>query len=88
MQLDINTKNNKIAEYNQTISDKDHTIKIQERDFDEKLGEMKKKTDKEVSRLNRQLGIKENLIQKEIKENNAEFAKVKTLDEQILKQQA
>lgn len=49
---------------------------------------MKKKTDKEVSRLNRQLGIKENLIQKEIKENNAEFAKVETLDEQILKQQA
>jgi len=28
MQLDINTKNNKIAEYNQTISDKDHSIKI------------------------------------------------------------
>lgn len=42
---------------------------------------MKTKTDKEVSRLSNQLSIKESLIQKEIKENNAEANKIHELDE-------
>ena len=48
---------------------------------------MKSKSDKEVSRLKTQLGIKESLIQKELKENNAESTKLKKDDEQILQQQ-
>lgn len=48
---------------------------------------MKSKSDKEVQRLKTQLGIKESLIQKELKENNAESAKLKKDDEQILQQQ-
>ena len=72
IQLDLKSKNQKISEQNQTLNDQDHTIKIQERDFKEKLTEMKKKTDKEVAQLSKQLGVKESLIQKEMKENNAE----------------
>jgi len=48
---------------------------------------MKKKTDKEVAQLSKQLGVKESLIQKEMKENNAEQTKIQALDEQILQQQ-
>lgn len=48
---------------------------------------MKSKSDKEVQRLKTQLGIKESLIQKELKENNAESTKLKKDDEQILQQQ-
>jgi len=42
---------------------------------------MKKKTDKEVAQLSKQLGVKESLIQKEMKENNAEQTKIQALDE-------
>jgi hypothetical protein len=42
---------------------------------------MKTKTDKEVSRLSNQFSIKESLIQKEMKENNAEASKIHELDE-------
>ena len=49
---------------------------------------MKSKSDKEVQRLKTQLGIKESLIQKELKENNAESTKLKKDDEQILQQQS
>ena len=87
LKIDLDQKDSKIAEQNQTILNQDHTLKIKERDYKEKLTEMKSKSDKEVQRLKTQLGIKESLIQKEIKENNAESTKLKKDDEQILQQQ-
>lgn len=61
----------------------DHTLKFNEEDYKRNLTELTSKTDKEIARLNSQIGVKESMIKQEMSKNSAELAKEQALNEKI-----